>query len=76
MTFFGCNVSIVMPLKCDSMGNQECKIRPQITNINGNEPLFYSYSILSSKYRCTDVVKNMNVRVFNLMSRSNETRHI
>ena len=72
------------------MGNQECKIKPQITNINGNEPLFYSYNILSNKYRCscnnisdlyaklcvTDVVKNMNVRVFNIMSRSNETRHI
>ena len=25
--------------------NQECKIRPEVINLNTNEPLFYSYSI-------------------------------
>ena len=31
----------VNPLKCVSMGDQECKIRPTIMNINSNEPLLY-----------------------------------
>ena len=36
MTFFGCNISNVNPLKCVLMNDQECKIRPQIRNINSN----------------------------------------
>ena len=31
------------------MNNQECKIRPQIVNINSNEPLFYPYSVKMNK---------------------------
>ena len=27
------------------MNNQECKIRPEIININTNKPLFYPYII-------------------------------
>ena len=38
MTFFGCNVPNVNPLKCVLMNNQECKIRPQMMNISSNEP--------------------------------------
>ena len=45
MKFFGCNILNVNPLKCVSMNNQECKIRPQKININSNKPLFYTYSI-------------------------------
>ena len=41
MTFFSCNA-----LKCVSMNNQECKIRPKIININSMEP------ILSLQYTC------------------------
>ena len=72
------------------MNNQECKVRSQIVNVNSNEPVFYPFSINPSKcggkYNnindpyvkiCVpDVVKNLNVKVFNLMSRTNETRHI
>ena len=90
MIFFGCNVSIVYSSKCISMINQVCKIRPEIININSNELLFYPYSIKAnkrsgscnninnpySKLCIPDVVKNMNVKVFNLMSRTNETTHI
>ena len=71
------------------MSNLECKIRPIIMNINRYEPLFYFYSILLNKCSgsCNDinnpysklcipyVAKNMNIKVFNLMSRINETRH-
>ena len=72
------------------MNNQECKVRPKIVDINSNNPMFYLFSVKIN--RCSgncnsindpyakicvpDVVKNLNVKVFNLMSRSNETRSI
>ena len=34
-----------IPLSCISMKNQECKIRPEIININSNNPIFYPFSI-------------------------------
>ena len=37
MMFFGCNEWSVTPLKCVSMNSQECKVRPEIKNINSNE---------------------------------------
>ena len=49
MMFFGCNLSSVNPLECVSMNNQECKVRPEIVNVNSNEPVFYSFSIKTSK---------------------------
>ena len=72
------------------MNNQECRIRPQIVNINSKQSIFFPFSIKTSKCSgscnninnpcaklCVpDVVKNLNVKVFNLMSRTNETRHI
>ena len=90
MTFFSCNVSIVNSLKCVSMNNQKCKTRTEIINFNTNEPVFYTYSIKINKCKgsCNtindpyaklcipDTFKNINIKVFNLMSRTNETRHI
>ena len=87
--FFG-SLSSVSPLECVSLNNQECKVRPGIVNINSKESVFYPFSIRTSKYSgscnnindpyaklCVpDVVKNLNVKVFNLMSRTNETRHV
>ena len=72
------------------MNNQECKVRPQIVNVNGDNPVFFLFSIKTSKCsgNCNninnphaklclpDVVKHLNIKVFNLMSRTNETRHI
>ena len=80
----------VNSLSCISMNNQECKTRPQVVNVNGDEPVFFPFSIKTSKCSgscnninhpyakiCVpDVVKNLNVKVFNLMSRTNETRYI
>ena len=77
-------------LKSFSMNNQECKVRPEITNIESNEPSFYPYSVEISKCSgscnninnpyaklCVpDVVRNMNGKVFNLMSITNETRYM
>ena len=31
------------------MNNQECKVRLQIVNVNSNEPVFYPFSIETSK---------------------------
>ena len=36
-------------LSCILMNNQECKVRPQIVNVNSNEPVFYPFSIETSK---------------------------
>ena len=66
-------------LDCISMKNQECKIRPQVININSNNPIFYFFSIKINKYsgNCNninnpyakicvpDVLKDLNVKVFN-----------
>ena len=64
------------------MTNKECKVRPEITNVNSDDPVFYSFSIKASK--CSDscdnindpyakmcvphVIKSLNVKVFILMS--------
>ena len=69
---------ISTPLKCVSMNNQECKVRPEIVNVNSDEPVFYPFSIKTSKCSgscnnindpygkmCVpDVVKSLNVKVF------------
>ena len=42
------------------MNNQECKIRPEIINVNRNEPTFYPYSIYPYAKLCVpDVAKNI-----------------
>ena len=68
-------------LNCISMKNQECKIRPEIININSSNPIFYPFSIkinicsgscnnINNPYAkmfVPDVIKDLNVKVFNLM---------
>ena len=90
MRFFGCNLSSVNPLEYVSMNKQGCKVRLEIVNVNSKEPVFFSFSIRASKCSgscnyindpyaklCVpDVVKNLNAKVFNLMSRTNETSHV
>ena len=72
------------------MNNRKSKVRPQIVNVNSDEPVFFPFSIkinncngscnnINDSYAkmCVpDVVKNLNVKVFNLMSRTIEARHI
>ena len=48
LMFFG-NLSSVNPLEYISMKNQECKVRPEIVNINSNDPIFYPFSIKINK---------------------------
>ena len=70
------------------MNNEECKLRLQIANVNSNKPIFYPFSIRTSK--CSGnfnninnpytklciphVAETLNMKVFNLISRTNETR--
>ena len=49
MMLFGCNLSKVNPLKCISMNNQECKIRPEIVYVTSDEPVFYPFNIKTPK---------------------------
>ena len=79
-----------IPLTCVSLNNQKCKIRTEIIDINRNEPTFYRYSVEINKCSgscnnindpyaklyVADVVKYINVKVFNLMPRTNEARQI
>ena len=83
------NPSNVNSLKCVSMSNQECKRRKKIIVINNNAPMFYPFSIKVNKCSgscngindsyaklCVpDIIKNINMKVFNLISRISETRH-
>ena len=45
-------------LSCISMKNQECKTRPQVVNVNGDEPEFFLFSIEASK--CSGICNNIN----------------
>ena len=36
-------------LSCISMNNQECKTKPQVINVNGDELVFFTFSIKTSK---------------------------
>ena len=47
-----------IPLSCISMKNQECKTRPQVVNVNSNNPIFYPFSIKTSK--CSGNCNNIN----------------
>ena len=65
------------------------KIRNNQELINTNKPTFYPYSITINKCKGSfntvnnpyaklsvpDTIKNINVKVFNLISRTNEARH-
>ena len=67
-------------LRCISMNNQECEVRPQIVNVNSDASVFFPFGIKTSKCsgRCNnindpyaemcvpDVVKNFNVKGINL----------
>ena len=81
--FFGCNLLSVNPLECVTMSNQECKVRPEIVNVNSDELVFFPFSSRTSKCSgscnnindpqaklCVpDVVENLNAKVFKLMKR-------
>ena len=88
--FFVCNSLNVNAWKCVSVNNQECRVTSEIIIINSNGPSFYPFSIEVNKRTVScnniddryaklyvpDIVKNINVKVFNLMLKTNEKGHI
>ena len=80
------NLVSTTALICISMNYQACEARPEIININSNNPVFNPFSTETSKCSSNchnindpytkicvlDVVKDLNVKLFNLMSRTNE----
>ena len=80
----------VNSLESISMKNQECKVRSDIVDVSSNDPIFYPFSIKTnicsvncnnindpySRICVPDTVKNLTVKVFNLMTLTNETRVI
>ena len=79
-SFTNANSLNAIPLSCISMNNQECKTRPQVVNVNGDEPVFFPFSIETSKFSgscnninypyakiCVpDVIKILNLKIFNI----------
>ena len=75
------------PIKCVSLNNLSCKVDQ---NINSDETLFYPFAVRVNKCGggcntiddpyarvcVTNKLKNMNVKIFNLISRVNETRFL
>ena len=80
----------VKTLECVSVINEKCMSSPKIINLNADEPVFYSLSIKvnkcggdcnnindsMAKLCVPDIVRDMNIKVFNLLARINETRKV
>ena len=76
-SWFLSNIVRTTSLSCISMTNQVCKARPEIVNVNSNNPILYPFSIKTSKCcgNCNnindpyaklcvpDVIKELNVKV-------------
>ena len=79
-------------LECVSVTNQECMPRPKILDVNEGvgEALFYQYNVLVNKCSgsCNmldapiakmcipNIVKRVNMKVYNFLMRLNETRNV
>ena len=84
-TFFSSYILNVNSSEYVSLKNQECRATPKVINVNTDEPVFYPYSIKVNKCSgsCNninnpyaklcipDTIKNINVKIFNLMQRIN-----
>ena len=89
ITFFNFNLLNGNSLECVSMNNQKCKIIPEIINVNNNELVdLFSIKVNKCSGSCNNindpyaklcvpnVVKNINVKVFNLISWKNQRKQI
>ena len=74
-------------LECVSVVNQKCVPRPKILNVNEGigEALFCPYKLSGScdtlnnpmsKICVPKIIKNVNMKVYNVLMRSNETRNV
>ena len=93
LAFFNHNIlftNSLNSLKCYSLDNQECKIRPEIIGVNNKEPIFPPYKIKMNRCvgSCNTIydpygktclandIENISLKVFNLLSQNNETINI
>ena len=58
--------NITNALKCLSMNNQPCITRPEIININSNNPIFYPFSVKINRCssNCNNIMIHMQEFVF------------
>ena len=82
----------VKTLECVSVINQKCMPRPKILEVNEGvgEALFYPYNVLVNKCSgscntfsnhmaklcVANVIKSVNMQVYNFLMRLNETRNV
>ena len=74
-----------------SVTNQQCKPRPKLIDVNAvSEPVYYPYSVLinqcsrscnnlndpMAKLCVPDITKSINIKVYNLLMRANETKNL
>ena len=52
------NFANVVPLRCILMNNQECKVRPEIINVNSNR--FYFILLVFKTNKCGGSFNNIN----------------
>ena len=85
--FFSYNILLTNFLKCYSLDNQVCKIRPEIINVNNKELIFYPYKIKMNRCvgGCNTIddpygktcfandIENIGLKVCNLLLQNNET---
>ena len=86
------NIIKTKALECVSVANQKCMLRPKIIDVNEGvgEALFYPYNVLVNKCSrscntldnpmvklCVpNVIKAVNMQVYNFLMRLNETRNV
>ena len=78
-------------LECMSVVNQKCMLRPKILDVNEGvgEALFYPYVLVNkcggscntldnpmAKLCVPDIIKRVNMQVYNFLMRLNETRNV
>ena len=58
--------NVTNALKCLSMNNQPCIIRPEIININSSNPIFYPFSVKINRCssNCNNIMIHMQEFVF------------
>ena len=86
------NIIKTKALECVSVANQKCVLRPKIRDVNEGfgEALFYPYNVLvnncsgscntlenpMAKLCVPNVIKRVNMQVYNFLMRLNETRNV
>ena len=51
-------------LRCISMNNQECKTRPQVVNVNGDEPVFFRFIIKQVSVVVVVIISTIHMQKF------------